>query len=287
MATTRNALIVAAVVVVAGAGGWFFYSQALKEPEEIVLPTVTVQQEANLKDIAADFVMLPVVSAADGPGMVGLVLSRKKGTEDWTRDFRFRPRDDAQIIRTALEEQLFDGYVLAKATFGGRFELASASASADDLAQVTIKNTQALDYSPSAIPFADLYKLPIEPDMDYLFIEHVIVSDVTSQRYQKRSGAAEVSAGVRANGEVYTQQGTKTSQKLVFCRPIVLPLPPTPPADAPPEVKSAMEAAARNRALSTVQSDMLSKYLREKPQVELNATSIKTFNRAQILAPQQ
>lgn len=271
--------LLAAAVIAAGVGGYFIYKKQVdKMPpvsgggEAAQILQVRLVADNDIPDFAPGYIKAPIVTATDAKSMVGMILGRAKGADAWdNRDIRFIPRDMRFIIDDVSpnERPLFRGYVSAKASIGGKPLAGAASWSAEDVAELTLKNVHAFVYDAAHIPMADLQNVTVGQNREALFVRQVNVTEISARRFQKRAGTGEVKGPqVQINGSVYVHQNEEISRQIVSFQPIEMPAPKDVAADAPSEVKTAVQNVKKGAA-SPAQKVVLADYLTKRAETTL------------------
>ncbi|MEM9345256.1 MAG: papain-like cysteine protease family protein [Planctomycetota bacterium] len=251
--------------------------------DRLTFEDVEVRNDENaLGESAKGYITIPAMSAdADAVvDLIGAIAVREvvDGEESWTFDVRFRPSRE-QIGTKLVDELLFQGVVSAKASFGGRFQVLSGSVSAEDLAEVSIKNILTVGYKDSQqIPFKRLEQIDTQAGKDYYFIDRVIVSNIHARRFAKRTGESQIDGvAFGANGDVYVSKEAISNRKRVSFRPIdITMLQPSEagPASVNPRLFE-LAAKARRGDLSQMEADQVIDLINEETRD--NAPAAVTF----------
>ncbi len=251
-------------------GGLVFFIKQKDVENTVAFSDIQVDFDENaLNQIASGYISLPSLSA-DGDSieaLIGGVVIRSRsinGDEVWSYDMRYRPSKEL-VFSKLVDEKLYHGVVTAKASFGGKLKVASSNTSAEDLADVTIRNQLIAGYkNPSDIPFKALSKISITPDKDYYFIESVVVTDITTRRFSKQTSEGKIQGmAFGANGSIYSEKGILKSQKIISFRPINLLDLQASEAGGSNEIKLLTSKSRRER-LSEDEAFKLIDSLREK-----------------------
>lgn len=216
-------VIFAVGILVVGAV-YFFASQEVSEA--VSFADVEVQPDASAIDqLAKGYITLPSITSDENAiiDLIGAVAvrTRQANGEEWSYIYNFRPARE-KIQTKIVDEPLFHGIVSVNADFGGRFKITSGSTSAEELAEVTIRNQLIVGYkNPADIPFKDLSKINFSPDNDYFFVTSVVVTDITTRRFRKHTGKGKVKGmAFGANGAIYAERDAVKRQKVVSFLPI-------------------------------------------------------------------
>ncbi|NOQ64189.1 MAG: hypothetical protein GQ582_06730 [Methyloprofundus sp.] len=266
-------ITVTLIVILFSSVAFVYFLNILKVDETIGFNDIKIETNKDaIAQIASGYISLPSLSADESSiiNLIGTVVIRSytdKGEERWSYDIRYRP--SRELIHTKIiDETLYQGVVSAKANFGGKFQIASADSTTDELAEANIRNLLFAGYKDqSDIPFKSLSKVKTSVGKDYFFVESVIVTDITSRRFRKLSGNGKIQGmAFGANGNIYSEQGVMKSEKVISFRPInLLDLQPGEAGSANEFTR--LTSKSRKEKLSTEEASKLVENLWEKTKI--------------------
>lgn len=225
----KKQILVGVVVLLIGVSlGGLFFRGSESVDERLKFEDVEISSDENsLAEVASGYITLSAISADEDviADLVGSVVIRNRdgAKDEWTYNHQFRPSRD-QIKTSIVNEQIFHGIVSAKTTFGGHFEIVSGGGGAEEIAETTISNQLIVGYKDSSdIPFQELSKLRLSPEMDFFFVERVVVTTITSKRFRRHSGTGKIEGmALGANGDVYVNRDAQLTRRAISFRPIAL-----------------------------------------------------------------